>query len=130
MTATASKTTDPAHIAKMADEIARNTGKGPHPLDGTLSYRDRNISITTGEIHPNIEISIPIGNRQTTVFLTHHSDHSNPDRYNPGLWTRYLADIHQKMEKERRRILTRPTTEEQERFAAVNDSETFPQYTD
>ena len=134
-TAQENETFQPGTIAQMAILVAKYL-KTSHRPRGSNLYQDDVLLINPTTSQYNLEISIFRDGEQIPVFSAPYHDHSapykadsKPHRYNPGEWTKYLAQLAERAEKARQdEELSKRKKEEanhREKFDPIDDQEIF-----
>ncbi len=114
----------PGTIAQMAILVAKYL-----KTRGSNLYQDDVLLIDPATSHPNLHISIFRDGEQIPVFSTPRNDRSIPERYNPGEWTKYLAQLAEQAEKARQdeelSKRKRQEADHREKFDPIDDQEIF-----
>ena len=123
----------PEEIAGMATMVTQYLGaRDPEKerRSGHMIYEDGLIAVRVNKFSENITISILRNRENSPVFEAYHRHRNQPNRYNPGGWTRHLeklADRAQGIQEEKEAAQAEEKRlEEQKLFGAVDDSDLFP----
>ena len=122
----------PETIAAMAHSVATHltTGTAKKSHGGWKYYQDERIHISLDTYVPNITVKIMVNGQWQDVYSAGYHNHSRPNRYNPGNWTRYLHDLAERAAQagtvKEREQQERDRAEQARRFGAIDDAAAFP----
>ena len=121
----------PAEIAAMANTVATylQSSYTPKKHGGYAVYRDGVIQVSLDTFVPNVDVSVIQDGKANAVFTASYTRHHSPERYNPGEWTKYLAQLatqaDQVRQQKREALLAKATAQRQEHYAPIDDVAVF-----
>ena len=115
MTGSREKHEEPEEICRAARKLTEGipTGFWNHAAE----FRDGRIRVTVKGSQPaQVSIDILRGEQEIPVFRAQMNEPGYPHRYNPGRWTRYLAEAADNVSRGG-----------SEMFEPIDDSDVFPE---